>query len=287
MIQDKIVSLKNKRIKFHIERFESSMELAKANRERTKTSSRFYDIEGGDWQGCVSMEEALDLLTHGYQGAVDQMKEVYKPSNTAVAKRIKFENSVAGFAPVVPLALMGVPNSMINMRQVPMKQKVLDLYVDMTAASYREAAEFIKAGKEIMSAIVALEKQGYRLNLYSCQTYYESRGGSGNADMLVMKVKSASQPLDLKRCSFSVAHPAFFRMIGFDWYSKVPGGRFRDGYGRPPYYEYRDEGFKQIGTQLFGKNAILLSYAAIMDENDMGKEASNYIKEACCNEKGR
>lgn len=276
MIQDKTIVLRNKKIKFHIERFESSAELAKANQERDMTSYRFRKMTGGSWEGCASMEEALDLLTHGYQFAVDQMKDVYKSSNTGVVKRIKFENSVAGFAPVVPLALMGVPNSMISMKQIPMKQKVLDLYVDMTASACREPDEFIKAGKEIMSAIVNLEKQGYRLNLYSCQNYYKDR----SADMMVMKVKSASQPLDLKRCSFSVAHPAFFRMIGFDWYSKVPGGKYREGYGNSLYYSYGDEGFRQAGIQLFGKNAILLSCAAIMDKNDEGLEARNYIKEA-------
>ena len=39
------------------------------------------------------------------------------------------------------------------------------------------------------------------------------------------------------------------------------------------------------GVQLFGKNAILLSCAAIMDKNDEGLEARNYIKEAVKNEK--
>lgn len=231
-----------------------------------------------DWHGVDSYDKALELLRVGYQHTVEKLQTALKASATGVSKRIKFENNVHGFAPVVPLALKGVPNSMINTTIKQIKCKVVDIYYDMGIAGFNDADTIIKAGQKMLGAIIALEKQGYRINLNAIQCYSDSKG----VDILSVKVKSADKPLDIKRVSFPLTHPAFFRVIGFDWQSKSPIAGYRGG-GRGfalTDIKNRTE-IAKIITETFGKNAIYISCSEVASNNE------DYIKEVLTNDKGK
>lgn len=251
--------------KFHIEQFNSAAEVAAVSSTRQMTSSSFDDIRTKarrDWHGAT-YDEAIDMLRHGYQPTVDSMGGVFKAGLQGESKRFSFQNSVTGFAPVVPLALKGVPNCMIDMRMRPIKAKVVDVYYDMTFRSGTKSSKIIEIGQKVLGTIVELERQGYRFNLYAMQSYTDNI----SADVMIVKVKSAEQPLDLKRVSFPLTHTAFFRVIGFDWYSKMPGGRYRGGYGRAMVYQF-DEETKEIMEGVLGKNAVYLAGTSIMQMDD-------------------
>lgn len=92
-----------------------------------------------------------------------------------------------------------------------------------------------------------------------------------------MKIKSSNQPLDLKRMSFPLTHTAFFRVIGFDWYSRFPKGKYRSGYGRALGYELNDREMKEFATKMFGDNAIYIAGSKILSRDE------EYIKEVLRN----
>lgn len=262
---------------FHIERFDSAIEVVEKSRTRKITSSAFEDKTKqplGKFEGVKSFDEALKLMAGGYQPTVDSMRGIFKMSRTGERKRFTFQNNVQGFAPIVPLALKNVPNSMLDMSMRPIKSKVIDVYCDMTVACRIESSDIIKAGQSILGVIIEMEQQGYRFNLYTCQTYSDEKG----CDMMVVKVKDATQPIDLKRISFPLTHTAFFRVIGFDWYSRVPGGKYRSGYGRAIAYGSTEEQLRKTAEQLFGRNAVYLTTAKVVDNG------RDYVKEALEND---
>lgn len=266
----------HKNYKVQVESYDSAMEVADKCKMRALTSQSFDDQSTkcfGSWEGVSSYDEAIDFLWNGYQPIVEDMRGEFKSNRTGVGGRFKFQNAVAGFAPVVPLAMMGVPNSMIDMRMKPIKTKVIDVYYDMTCSCGTSSEEIVENGKKLLGAIVELEAQGYRFNLYAVQTYCDRT----DADMLVVKVKSSTQPLDLKRISFPLCHTAFFRVIGFDWYSKVPNGTYRFGYGHAAYHEFHSD-MDEFYKKLFGNNAVCFSGTAILQQ---GKE---HIKEVMIND---
>ena len=280
VIKSKKFDLCGRKFSVNVEFYNSAQDVANDCKIRKRTDDRFhnYDTERikMDWHGCNSYDEALNYLRNGYQPTVEKFQEKLNVNKFGTEKRIKFENNVHGFAPVVPLALKGVPNNMINMTMKPIKCKVIDIYYDMTVSCGVETEQIIKNGQELISAITSLEKQGYRFNLYSMQTYCDY----DNADMLCVKVKSSDKPLDLKRMSTPLTHPSFFRVIGFDWYGKCPVAKYRSSYGRGFAYEFRDsKDREEFAKKMFGDNAVYLSAGYLGDENSIKEVLKNDRKQ--------
>lgn len=254
----------------NVECFDSANEVVQVSAKRKVTNHSFHDFDAGykpdkDWAGVDSFEEAKELMKSGYQPTVDKLKDgLGKVNLSGQGKRISFYNDVVGFQPIVPLALQGVPNCMQNSYMKPIKAKVLNVYYDMTASAGTSKENIIKAGQNLLAAIMGLEMQGYKFNLYAIQSYSDSR----NADILCTKIKSSNTPLDLKRISFPLTHPAYFRVIGFDWYSKVPGGIYRTAYGRGLGYDNDESTMQKAFKEIFGNNCIVFTAAKMLNKGE-------------------
>lgn len=279
-ITEKKITTKHHKMKVVIEHYDSAQQVVEDCRKRNITDDMFENMQKKNirkgWHGVDSYDEALEFLSKGYQPTVEKLKESLKNNKIGSGKRITFKNDIVGAVPVVPLAIMGVPNNMVNTRIKPIKNKIIDIYYDMTCCCGTSPEDIIKNGQKVLSAIVDLEQKGYAINLYAVQSY----SGSEDADMLCVKVKSSSQPLDLKRISFPLTHTAFFRVIGFDWYSKCPKAKYRGGYGQALGYrvENKDEQ-KEFARQAFGENATYILGTEIMDIEE------KHLHEVLTNEK--
>lgn len=260
----------------NIEIYNSAMDVVADCRTRKITDERFNNMQEQSlrrsWHSVGTYDEALDLLHDGYEPQISSVELSKIAATSEVEKHISFSNNIVGFAPVVPLALKGVPNCMIDTRIKTMKAKVIDLYYETTHSSSTDQKDIIKDGEKILGAIIAMEKKGYRINLYAMQSYTRD----GSSDILIIKIKSSNQPFDLKRMSYPLMHPAFFRVIGFDWYSKVPGGKYRYGYGHWFSYDFEKKTADRI-HELFGRNAVYVSGMEI------GNKDQKYIEEALSN----
>lgn len=280
--RSKKVEVRGSTLDVRTEMYNSAYEVAEDCKNRA-VRHKIYDMSKVNvhksWHGVGSYEEALDLMRNGYQPTVEELRGELNVAPKDGA-RISFKNSIEGFAPVVPLALKGVPNCMINMRMKPIKCKVLDVYYDMTANCDKEPEEFIKAGQALLGTVIELEKQGYRFNLYALQSYGTSWDKS--YDLLCVKIKSSDKPLDLKRISFPLTHPSFFRVIGFDWQGKSPITRnIGSGRGRAMGYEYDSEDIRKIIRALYGDNACYISCSKFIGS---GYDTKN-LKEQFTNDK--
>ena len=240
------------RTNFVIESYNSSADVVHDCKTRKITDCSFDNMQDGTlggndktWCGVESYEQALQFLEEGYQPTVEKLKAGIKSNLQGNGKRISFHNDIVGYAPIVPLAILGVPNSMISSRMKPIKAKVIDVYYNMTASSGTNSKDIIDAGVKLLSAVIALEQQGYRFNLYAVQNYYKT----GVCYMLKVKVKDAMQPIDLKRISFPLTHTGFFRVIGFDWYSKCPEAKYISCYGRSLDYDFTNEQMQKTAKE--------------------------------------
>ena len=271
----KNITVGNKKRSVNVEFYDSAMDVYEDCKKRTITDSCFNDKSKenfGSWEGVKTYDEALTFLRNGYQPTVNKLREKLKVKDPG-QKRISFTNNIVGSAPIVPLAMKGVPNCMIDTRMKQIKCKVIDVYYDMTCSCGTDSDDIIANGQKMLGAILDLEHQGYRINLYAVQSYNDG----SSSDILAVKIKSSSQPLDLKRMSFPLTHTAFFRVIGFDWYSRFPKGKYRGGYGRALGYELNDREMKEFASKMFGDNAIYIAGSNIL------KRDEGYIKEVLKN----
>jgi hypothetical protein len=273
-IKEMALKLGGRTFKVKVEKYSTAYEVVQ-DLEKRAVRHKIYDMKEKEidleFHGVKSYGEALELLRTGYQPTVEKLQTALKANVLGNGKRVAFENNVHGFAPVVPLALKGVPNSMINATMKPIKCKVVDVYFDLGVTCCITSEQIIEAGQKLLGTIIELEKQGYRFNLYALQAFSDYR----DADVLCVKVKSSDKPLDIKRISFPLTHPAFFRVIGFDWQSKSPITRDRgSGRGQALVRNIGSKEQAEFGKKVFGDNAIYLSCEMIVNEKE------EYIKEA-------
>lgn len=267
-ITEKLVTMNERtNYKMMIERYNNAGQMVDELRARPITDDSFEDKSKrssyGSWEGVKTYEECLGYLNNGYQPVVDALKDAVKPTINGTGKRIGFKTDIVGCAPIVPLAIMNVPMNMTNQYIKPIKAKVIDVYYDVTCSSGTDSEDIIDAGQKVLAEILRLEQCGYKFNLYAVQTYSDSEG----CDMLVVKIKSSNQPLDLKRMSYALTHTSFFRVLGFDWYSRTPKGTYRSCYGRnlASNFDYDQQRLEKFTKQLFGNNAVYIS-AMIMQK---------------------
>lgn len=248
---------------------------------RSITDSKFENQQtkrlDTSWCGVKSYDEACELLHNGYQPSVEKLKERMKANYVGEGKRITFHNDVVGYAPIVPLAMQGVPQSMLNHKMKPIKAKVIDVFYDISVTCGVSNEKILNNGSNLLSAIIGLEQEGYKVNIYAIQAY----SGSSDCDMLIIKIKDSRQPMDLKRMSFPLTHTAFFRVIGFDWYSKVPGGKYRIDYGHTLNQEFGIERSTAIIREVSGNDRAVVLYG-----REMLSQGADHIKEVIKNESG-
>ena len=265
--------------KIMVEIFDSAFEVIKVAKTRKIIDKRFSNMEKKelkeDWHGVKTYDEALHLMETGYQPTVEEFKKTIQVNFSEQVKRVAFKNDVVGYAPIVPLALLNVPQSMQNSCIKPMKEKIIDIYYDLSATGAYNADKFIEVGSKLLSAIIELEAQGYKFNIYAVQSGYDRR----SSDVLCIKVKSSNTPFNLRRISFPLTHPAFLRVIGFDWNSKTPRGKYRDGYGKPFGGVFNQDELTNAFTEMFGKKCVFFSCEKIIGK---GKD---YLKEVLVSSK--
>ena len=219
---------------FIIEEYDNFRELIANNRKRSYNfdSDRVKRVRKG-WEGVDSYEEAEELLLYGWadEAKLKVIKDkVNKLQKTKDRQRIAFKNDIVGFAPIVPNAIIGIPQSMINTCRVAKKSKVVTLVIDGGFSAVTNTSTVIDWGAQLISKIMNLEKSGYRVRLEYADYYCSRSKGCKNHSLRVL-LKNENQPFDIKRMMFALAHPAMLRVISFEWYRKLPEAEYMRDYG--------------------------------------------------------
>lgn len=187
------------------------------------------------FSNCKSYEQAVEYATKGWEEKLSEIKaqfinSVKTNANGAIDRRRTY-NHVVGYAPNVPNAILGLPQSMICSHKEPQKVKVVSLIYAPDANCGTSADTFIKAGIVILNIVNRLELNGVRVNL-KIAAYDATSYNSGYAGCYIT-VKDYREPLDLKKIAFPIAHPAMLRRLGFKWIETFPNlkGDYTGGYG--------------------------------------------------------
>lgn len=213
------------------EEFKSLRELVNVIEERP-VNKIFADKELSSEEGSYnftktnSYEEARELMLGGYKDIVNEIGAgVYKSTadHRDLYNRRRVSTGVVGYAPHVPNAILGLPNSMIYMKNEPVKVKTLDICYDACENAKIDADDFIKAGKVILQIINSMEMEGIRVKLrvaFYCGV--DSSIGPLEHVFATVKLKDYRDQIDIAKMCFPFAHPSMLRRIGFKWMETQP-----------------------------------------------------------------
>lgn len=259
----------SRQTEIRMEYFENGGEIVKVCSKRTRTSgfSKCHFEKGyrcdSSFEGVKTVEEALGLLANGWTEKMEPLKKTMKDTQrkSYSMKNGGMKSDIVGFVPIVPNAILGLPNSMLNIDLKPKKNKVINLVYGLTYSAYVDQKDIIKYGMKVMEHVIKLEADGFRVRLTCMQNYGEDNNSLYH--LLACKVKSEDQPLDIQRVMFPLFHPAMFRTIGFGWYESLPEAKYICGYGRPLYFNMSEKQMDSLVEQLFGRTAVYVDGMSI------------------------
>lgn len=220
------------------EHFSSIRELLKVLKTRTNNASmagcHASTENNKSFTGTKDWSEAVNLFETGYTDVLPQIKSGIEKNikATGVQNRRFVRTGAVGYAPHVPNAIQGLPNSMIYTETQPQKIKAVTIYYAPTENCGTDVEEFIKSGICALSAINTLELSGVRVNL-NIVMFNATNDSDTEGTFATVKVKDFREQMDVQKLCFPVVHPSLFRRFGFKWLetSAIKENGWSWGYG--------------------------------------------------------
>lgn len=217
--------------------FESITELVKYCKN-TENSKSMYSTDsshsGKDWYGTNNMEEADELALKGWDEGYQKLKDALpelKVKVTATNRKHVERIEVEGFVPCVPRTILGHPENMFNARRIPYKQKIINIVVHVGGTANYGVDDFVQRATFVARLIDELEYKGYRINLYTAKSAYEC--DSHQYYLFMVKIKSSTENLTLKRIAYPIGHPSIQRRHFFKVLETLAvSSSWNCGYGR-------------------------------------------------------
>lgn len=186
-----------------------------------------------DFAQTHSYDEAVDLLKNGWDDMAKELEQQLKAKTIRMqpVKQQRNVLSVQGYQPVVPLYLAGVPQNMVSKQMMPVKQKVVDIVKVFNYFSGVSTKEIQEESIKVMQVVKRLESQGVKCNIHiALGTEQKNR-----ALAVKIKVKNASERLNVSKLAFPLVHPSMLRRLLFRYIEVCPDTTktFVGGYGYP------------------------------------------------------
>lgn len=204
-----------------------------------------------------NFEEAKDLLLHGWEHGTKEIKKQVDVKQTGISTKQKNVYDIVGYQCSVPRYLQGIPTNMINSKPVLQKNKVITINKMANYSCNVDNKTIIKESVKVLQLVNRLEKQGYRVNLSVIFGTSEK-----NQVITKVRVKNASQRLNIKQVAFPLIHPSMLRRIilaVWERSKECSYHGFELGYGR----------VMDIGTikQYLNKNEYLIP--SVLEEQEI------------------
>lgn len=168
----------------------------------------------------ASFEASAELMKKGFKEPLDELKTgIAKIAYRASAPKARPSLNVVGYAPHVPNAIQGIPQSMIMRKNIAQKKKTIHLVYGFSAIGSVSSKKLLKGGILFLSLVNQLELDGFsvKVDLVRCTT-----GSSNHAIGFSVNVKEYGQKLNLLKLCYPLAHPSMLRRTAFRWSETFP-----------------------------------------------------------------
>lgn len=183
--------------------------------------------------GSKSWDEAQTLFKRGYkEGTKDLLRIKTSVKVMSPERKVTTFHDVTGFCPIVPSAIIGLPQSMLNKRIQQKQAKVINILLDIDVCGSTDKEIFLKAGKNVYTFIKSIEATGTKVNLSVMHSTYVKK--VKKFACLFVKIKDSKQAINPQLISYPLIHPSFFRRHVFRWIETASCTSYKEvlsGYG--------------------------------------------------------
>ena len=244
--------------------------------------ARLSSYEGDEWfTKTASFEDAMKLFRDGWSvQAQDLVIKLAKAEKKAQAQSVNRRcYDVAGGFVSVPRYIQGKPNCMIRMKKQQIKQRVINLYKSVDYTGSTSADTIIEESVKAMQIIKRVESLGYRVNLFITMGI---RTHSDTYKTIVnVKLKDASEKLNVSKLAFPLAHPSMLRRLMFRFTEVSPftnSKKFNWNYGYVAADRYMRESLCTDKGSYFLPSFIYCDTAKISSLDDLEQFGGNFAK---------
>ena len=246
-------------MKYIVKKFDSLNEYSRYLKSDMSSLWKLYGIESSkegrkSFTKTESWDEAETLLKFGDKENLAKLQTKLSKigiHGSGETKKVETYRSFVGYAPHVPSYISGQPKTMLRKKVVrTVNAKVLNVMYSPVAAGCVEADDLLEVSIKVMNFISSLERQGYKVNLYTMIT---TRKGRETVAQIV-KIKSSDDYTDLAKIVYPMVNPSFLRRHFFKFMEVTDGIKergFCGTYGTPIYSQSEVEPlWKQIGVRI-------------------------------------
>lgn len=212
--------------------------------------------------GTLNFEEADTYLTDGYEEGVNALSAGKLRPTTG--QRIEYKTDFVGHRPSIGNVVRNMPKQMIRTVRKPAPINEVELVYYNCAGWDETAAEIGEAARKFLDAAYAIEQQGTRVGI----TILSGSTFDGNDYLCAIRVKKPGQSFNLRKLSYPLCHPSFFRRHIFRWYATTPiitDTCFASSYGGLSDTRHGISRFRQflIDARVISDKDICVSYRGI------------------------
>lgn len=225
--------------------FVDKAENGKSDMSVVDRASRETDTWMQDWFGTKKFSEAVDLGHKGWSEGAKRVKSKLEVLQGHLPSRVmRREMAMAQVGPGtidMQRYIMGHPEPYMVWNEYEevsndANGKVISIVFSIAASAGVSTDSMFNKGVVICALTDLLERSGYRVELTLTMS---TKLGYDNGINIRVRVKEASDVLDLDRVAFALAHAACFRRLGFSVLEQAPEEARRanniyksGGYGR-------------------------------------------------------
>lgn len=203
----------------------------------TERASRRDGKSYADFAGTANWNEAKELATNGWMevrpqidAAIDSVRDQLRHSGTL---RPVFRFDVSGGEVMVPRYLECEPECMREAFLVPSLGRTVKIAIQTTTSGAVSTKQILARGAAVLGLVEVLALMNIGCEVWAINSISGWDGG--------IKLREASDPMDLNTIAFAIAHPSMQRRVFFGLQEQEPNWRAMGchnagGYGGVGYY---------------------------------------------------
>jgi len=195
-----------------------------------------------DFYGKENFAQCVNLARFGWADGLKKLTQGLRDNVATMSQQERSKRMVsspAGCIPIVPAAIMGLPESMLTLKRTASFKPTACLYIERAIAHWVTIPQLQNVGAAVLSVIDAMESAGVSVEAYVTFTASDGYDSHRSWFQTVVKFKDAGQPLDIDRAAFAMIHHGMVRRLYWrlieNAYPTVFNGHYGIHSDLPPY----------------------------------------------------